>query len=395
MFVIFLAMSNQNQNIRQCRAKRRFVSPYIFFIVILAIAGIIVGAKSGNKPNDLQLIQLPDGFKIEMYMEGVKEARSMALGDRGTLFVGSRREGKVYAIPDNDHDYKGDKVITIASGLTMPNGVEFRDGNLYVAEVSRVWMLEDIENRLYSVPEPKIIRDDYPTETHHGWKYIKFGPDGLLYVPVGAPCNICNEENDIYASMTRLNVETGERQIFAQGVRNSVGFAWHPETNELWFTDNGRDMMGDDLPNDELNRAYQKGLHFGYPFCHAGFISDPEFGYLHDCSEFEPPVQKLGPHVASLGMIFYTGKMFPKEYKNKVLIAEHGSWNRSTLIGYRITAVTLKDNIESIDYSVFADGWLQGIKKLGRPVDLLQLDDGSVLVSDDFSGRIYRITYEP
>jgi glucose/arabinose dehydrogenase len=395
MFVIFLTMPYQNQNTKQCRAKRRFLAPYIFFIVVLAIAAIVIGAKSQKKSNDLNLISLPEGFKIEMYMENVKEARSMAMGDKGTLFVGSRREGKVYAIPDPDHDYKGDEVIVIASGMNMPNGVEFRNGDLYVAEVNRILKYEDIENNLKAIPEPKIIRDDYPTETHHGWKYIKFGPDGLLYVPVGAPCNICNEENEIYATMTRLNVETGEREIFTRGIRNSVGFAWHPETGELWFTDNGRDMLGDDIPNDELNRAFKKGLHFGYPFCHAGFISDPEFGYLHDCAEFEPPVQKLGPHVASLGMIFYTGNMFPESYKNRILIAEHGSWNRSTLIGYRITMVELENNTKSTDYSVFADGWLQGIEKLGRPVDLLQLDDGSVLVSDDFSGRIYRITYEP
>lgn len=342
----------------------------------------------------LDEIKLPAGFSIDVYAE-VENARSMVMSPSGVLYVGNRTEDKVYAVKDTDGDYRADKKWTIASGLNMPNGVAFKDGNLYVAEVSRVTRYDDIEARLDNPPAPVVINEDYPTETHHGWKYIAFGPDGKLYVPVGAPCNICDPEDSIFASITRINPDGSGREIFAEGIRNSVGFTWHPETEEIWFTDNGRDHLGDDVPPCELNHAPQKGLHFGYPYCHGGTIKDPEFGDKRPCSEFTKPVQNLGPHVAPLGLKFYTGDMFPSEYKNQLIIAEHGSWNRSKKNGYRLSIVKL-ENGNSLGYETFASGWLdeEAQKEWGRPVDVLLLPDGSLLVSDDQANVIYRITYK-
>lgn len=344
----------------------------------------------------LEKINLPEGFKISVFASGIEDARSLALGDKGTIFVGNRQEDNVYAVVDENGDGQADQTYVIASGLRAPNGVAFRDGDLYVAEVSRILRFADIENNLQNPPQPEVVFDQYPKEMHHGWKYIAFGPDGKLYVPVGAPCNICNPEEEIYSTITRLNPDGTGMEIFAKGVRNSVGFDWHPATNVLWFTENGRDMLGDNMPPDELNRAPEKGMHFGYPFCHAGEIKDPEFGEGRNCNEFVAPAQKLGPHVAPLGMKFYTGNMFPAEYKNQILIPEHGSWNRSEKIGYRIQLAKLdeKGNVKS--YETFADGWLNEEEQeaWGRPVALLQLPDGSILVSDDHAGVIYRISYE-
>ncbi|MCB0700550.1 MAG: sorbosone dehydrogenase family protein [Chitinophagales bacterium] len=342
----------------------------------------------------LKDIRLPKGFSIDIYAEGVENARSMVMGDKGTLFVGSRGAGKVHAIVDTDNDYKADKVYVIAEGMNMPNGVAFRNGSLYVAEVNKVWRYDNIEDNLANPPQKVLVSDDFPSDTHHGWKYIAFGPDDKLYVPVGAPCNICDEQtkDPRYASITRMNPDGSEHEVYAHGIRNTVGFTWHPQTQELWFTDNGRDRLGDDLPPDELNRAPVKDMNFGYPYCHGGDIRDPDFGDQHDCSEFTPPVQKLGPHVASLGVKFYTGNMFPASYKGQILIAEHGSWNRTTPIGYRVTMVTLNGN-NAVSYEPLAEGWLKNGNAWGRPVDILQLKDGSILVSDDFANVIYRITY--
>lgn len=348
---------------------------------------------SGSAQNDLEYIKLPEGFKIEVFAEGVSGARSMTRSDKGTLFVGSRSKGKVYAIVDENNDNKADKIYTIAKDLNMPNGVAFKDGSLYVAEISRVIRFDDIESKLSSPPAPVVVNDKFPDDTHHGWKYIRFGPDSKLYVPVGAPCNICESEDKRYASILRMNADGSNLEVFASGIRNTVGFAWHPDTKELWFTDNGRDWLGENKPNDELNRAPKPNMHFGYPYCHAGDIPDPKFGAGNKCATYTPPVQKLDPHVAALGMHFYTGDMFPKEYKKQVFIAEHGSWNRISPIGYRITLVRLDGN-KSLGYEVFAEGWLQKGGKIGRPVDILQLPDGSLLVSDDYSDRIYRISYK-
>ena len=346
-----------------------------------------------DRPAPLDQIRLPEGFDIEIYAE-VENARSLTLSPNGTLFVGNRQKDKVYAVRDEDADGKADQVYVLDSGLTMPCGVAFRDGSLYVAEVSRILRYDNIENQLANPPEPVVVFDDYPTDRHHGWKFIAFGPDGKLYVPVGAPCNICNneDENPIYATITRLNPDGSELEIYAKGARNSVGFDWHPDTDELWFTDNGRDRMGDSIPPDELNYAPRAGMHFGYPFCHGGDIPDPEFGQVHDCEAFAPPAQKLVAHTAALGMRFYEGAMFPAEYQKQIFIAEHGSWNRSSKVGYRVTLVRLNGS-EVVSYEPFATGWLQGEEAWGRPVDVQPLPDGSLLVSDDRAGKIYRIFY--
>ncbi len=368
-------------------------------VTSIALAGCATPAPSAAEPA-LETIELPEGFSIEVYAAEVPNARSMARSPSGVLYVGTRGAGNVYAVLDRDGDMKAERVVTIASGLRMPNGVAFRDGSLYVAEVSRVLRYDGIEERLkaeeFEAPEPVVVTDDYPTDRHHGWKYIAFSPDGWLYVPVGAPCNICKSENPIYASITRIRPDGSGREIYAEGVRNTVGFTWHPETGELWFTDNGRDWLGNDRPPDELDRAPEKGLHFGYPFCHGAGIVDPELGSEGACEEYVPPVQELGPHVAALGMEFYTGEMFPAEYRGQVFIAEHGSWNRDTPIGYRVTLVRLDGN-RATSYDVFAQGWLAGPDEedaWGRPVDLEILPDGSMLVSDDKAGAIYRISYE-
>jgi glucose/arabinose dehydrogenase len=339
---------------------------------------------AGVKPAD---ISLPPGFAIEIFAH-VDNARQMALG-KHTLFVGSRSAGKVIAIPlDNN---RPGKPVVIAEGLNMPVGVAFRDGDLYVSAVNRILRLRDIESRLSAPPAPEVVTDRYPGETHHGWKFIAFGPDGKLYVPVGAPCNICEPDPARYANITRLDIKTGKIETVARGVRNTVGFDWHPLSGELWFTDNGRDWLGDDAPPDELNRLSQTGQHFGYPYCHGGNIPDPEFS-SRPCHEFVPPAFNLGAHVAALGMRFYTGSMFPREYRNAIFIAEHGSWNRSRKTGYRVMVARLEGN-RVVDYQEFASGWLQLQRTLGRPADVLVMPDGSLLISDDDAGLIYRVSY--
>jgi glucose/arabinose dehydrogenase len=368
----------------------------------------------------LDRIKLPPGFRIEVYASGVKNAREMTLSPGGTLFVSTRREGNVYALRDTKHKNKADRVVTLAKGLQNPNGVAFRNGALYVAERSRLLRYDDIERHLDQPPKPVVLREDFPTEAHHGWKFIAFGPDGWLYVPVGAPCNVCKSDDEIFATITRVSPDGKKREIYARGVRNSVGFDWHPQTKELWFTDNGRDEMGDDTPPDELDRAPKPGLHFGFPYCYGTDVADPEFGKEKPCSSFTPPSANLGPHIAALGMRFYTGSMFPPEYRGSIFIAQHGSWNRSVPRGYDVIRVKL-DGEKVVSQEVFASGWLppdpkkedphlsytlradesadrgnKGGKQLqawGRPVDVLVMPDGALLVSDDTADAIYRISY--
>jgi glucose/arabinose dehydrogenase len=337
----------------------------------------------------LEHIKLPPGFEISVFADGVPSARSLALGKNNVLFVGTRSD-RVYAV--RYRDARATQVITIASGLNMPNGVALRDGALYVAEVSRILRFDAIEAQLDARPKPVVVTDRYPRETHHGWKFIRFGPDGRLYVPVGAPCNICEPDTARYALISRIQPDGSGYEVFARGIRNSVGFDWDPRTKELWFTDNGRDRLGDDLPSDELNHAPGPGMHFGYPYCHQGDTADPEFGSKRSCSEFSPPAVKLGPHVAALGMRFYSGEGFPAEYRDNLFIAEHGSWNRSKKIGYRVARVVVEGG-RVVKHEVFAEGWLQGESVWGRPVDLEVMPDGSLLVSDDHAGVIYRIAY--
>ncbi len=377
----------------------------VFFAILLFVASCESGNQYspdlGELATTFDFLEVPSGFEVQVYSDQVPGARQMAISPSGTIFVGTRRSGengRVYAVVDRDKDFKADTVYTITSGLRMPNGVAFKDGSLYVSEVSKIWRFDNIEENLSNPPEPVLIIDDYPTESSHGWKYIAFGPDGKLYIPVGAPCNVCNHEDDnpIFSTITRINPDGSGKEIIARGVRNTVGFDWHPETGNLWFTDNGRDWMGDDIPPCELNEITEENAHFGFPFLHGNDIWDPEFGQTEEAQsrEYTLPVQELGPHVAPLGLLFYTGTMFPEMYRNQALIAEHGSWNRSEKIGYQISIVTFDDNGEATSYQPFIKGWLQGEEDVrGRPVAFLQLEDGSVLISDDQTGVIYRVTY--
>lgn len=359
-------------------------------ICVLLFLSVVLSQSCANANGGLDDIKLPAGFVIEVYAE-VPNARSLAIGDNGTIFVANRRGSSIYAVvPSAGKDVT---VIELISGLKMPNGVAFHAGDLYVAETGRILRFKDVENSLDGLPEPDILDIELPTESHHGWRYIGFGPDDKLYVSIGAPCNICDRDDEGFGQIVRMNGDGSERETFASGVRNSVGFTWHPETGDLWFTDNGRDMMGDDIPPDELNTASKPGMHFGYPFCHGGEILDPEFGAGKSCDDYEAPAQKLSAHVAALGVKFYNGTMFPPEYRGQVFLAEHGSWNRSKKIGYRISMVRLEAGAP-VSYEIFAEGWLQGQEVSGRPVDLLVLGDGSMLVSDDKAGKIYRISYE-
>jgi glucose/arabinose dehydrogenase len=334
-------------------------------------------------------LKVPAGFNIEVYAAGVANAREMALGDKGTVFVGSRLIDKVHAIVDKD----GKRTVKVlASGLYRPNGVAFKNGTLYIAELSKVSRIDNVEDVLDNPPKPTMIYDNLPKDEAHGWKFIAIGPDNKLYVPVGQPGNNVLHD-DAHGQIRRINLDGSGAEVVALGVRNTVGFDWNPETKQLYFTDNGRDWMSEDVPQDELNRVTKVGEDFGAPYCYQGNIPDAEFGWGHSCSEFTPPVGLMGPHTASLGMRFYTGNMFPKSYKNAIIVARHGSWNRSRKAGGDVVVVKLnKDGtVKSIEPLI--TGFLDDNKYIGRPVDVLQLKDGSILVSDDYNGAVYRVTY--
>ncbi len=359
--------------------------------IFCALAGLAAACAQAQRL-PVEKIRLPPGFHITVFASNVPNARGMAWGDKGTLFVGSRGAGNVYALKHRDG--KATQMYTVASGLNMPSGLAFANGALYVGAVDRILRFDDIEAWLESnptaAPRPVVVSDKFPGETHHGWKYLRFSPDGWLYVPVGAPCNVC-DPGARHGLIARIRPDGSGYEVFARGVRNSVGFDFHPVTRELWFTDNGRDSMGDDIPSDELNHAPRAGMHFGFPYCHQGDTPDP--GYTRrPCSEFTPPAAKLGPHVAALGMRFYTGTQFPAEYRNDIFIAEHGSWDRSKKIGYRVKRVIVEGG-KAVRQEVFAEGWLQGESAWGRPADIEVMADGSLLVADDHAGAIYRISY--
>lgn len=358
---------------------------YLSMLLLLGMSG------SPAHPTLPDKINLPDDFTIDYFATDIPDARSLALGAKGTVFVGNRKQDKVYALVDSDGDGHADQRHIIADGLDMPNGVAFLNGDLFVAEHRRVLRLENIEQHLEQPPAPKVIVADMPAERHHGWRYLAAGPDGWLYLSIGAPCNICDEGLP-YAAIHRFRPDGGSMQVYTEGVRNSIGITWHPETNAMWFTDNGRDWMGDDLPPDEVNRTTEKGEHFGYPYRHGHAVVDPDFGRLAPERQFTPPVLELGAHVAALGLRFYTGDMFPKQYRNHLFIAEHGSWNRTVPDGYRIIMATVKDG-KVTSHQVFAEGWLSQGVTWGRPVDLLVMPDGALLISDDLRGVVYRITY--
>ena len=364
--------------------KKKFKNSILFRINAFACFSLILFSTS-IKAFDIPDIKLPDGFHISVLTSETPGARSMALGNN-TLFVSTRREGKIYAVT-NYLDQP--KVTVIVDNLYMPNGIAFKNGDLYVAEIHRLLKFENIESNIDDA-KYTIISDEFPTDQHHGWRYITFGPDEKLYIPIGSPCNYCDEPD--YGVITRVNKDGSNKTIVARGMRNTVGITFHPETDELWFTDNGRDMLGDDIPPGELNRVSYNGEHFGFPFCHGKNIKDPILGNLGSCEESTGPVQELDAHVAPLGLKFYTGSQFPNEYKNQIFIPEHGSWNRTKKSGYRITVVKLDGN-NAISYETFADGWMKDETTMGRPVDIAITNDGSMLVSDDHNGVIYRITY--
>jgi glucose/arabinose dehydrogenase len=363
-------------------------------------AGGPAGGRGGPPPQvQLETLRLPPGFQIAVWADQVPAARAMALGAKGTVFVGTfglltgqGNPGAVYAVRDANSDGRADEVVTIAKGLNQPNGVAFRNGALYVAEMHRIVRYDGIEDRLKNPPEPVVVKDGFLEKGNHQWRYIAFGPDDRLYMALGAPCNIC-EPQDGYGTIVRMNPDGSGYEVFARGVRNSVGLAFAPASGHLWFTDNGGDGLGDNRPSDEVNHAAQAGQHFGYPYCHQGDIPDPKFGKEGVCREYTPPATKLGPHVAALGLAFYTGDMFPAEYKNELFIAQHGSWNRSNPLGYRIGLVHVHEGQSAAGQRIFAEGWLQDGRAWGRPVDIEQLPDGSLLVSDDMQGKVYRITY--
>lgn len=370
-------------------------------LLAAALIALIWVTPSAAAPAAPDRLRVPKGFQIEFLTDAVPNARGLALGrfvdGKGVVYAGSMREGKVYAVEIDGG--RALRVHTIASGLTLPTGVAYRNGALYVSAVSRILRFDGIDERLADPPAPKIATDKLPVDTHHGAKFIAFGPDGLLYFAVGAPCNVC-VPTSAHGNIQRLKPEGGVSEIVARGVRNSVGFDWNPLDAKLWFTDNGRDMLGDDLPADELNRIDTAGQHFGFPYCHQGDTPDPEFGGQRACREFVAPAAKFGAHVAALGMRFYTGRQFPPEYRNNAFVAQHGSWNRSRKSGYQVLRVVLDEQGRVQRQEPFIEGWLQldmvGRETvLGRPADVLVLPDGSLLVSDDFGGAIYRVRYAP
>lgn len=349
----------------------------ITFLMMLLIFNI----SCSSSVSQVSLLKLPDGFKAELFIDGIENARTMVLGDDGTIFVGTRTAGKVFAIRNKNR-------YLIADGLNMPNGLAFHKGSLYVAAVDQILRFDNIEINLDTPPSPIVIRDDLPSESHHGWRFIDIGPDGRLYISIGAPCNICKEEG--FAQLRSMKLDGTDERVEAKGVRNSVGFTWHPDTKKLWFSDNGRDSLGDDSPPDEINFLEHRGQHFGFPYCHGGIIQDPEFNQ-QSCNEFTLPIWPLDAHVAPLGITFYTGNMFPEEYRKQLFVAEHGSWDRSEKSGYRIAVARLEG--DNVKYETFISGWLQDDTAWGRPAYILILKDGSMLISDDKVGAIYRIYY--
>lgn len=337
----------------------------------------------------LNKLKMPPGFTIEVYAK-ILHARQMALGSNGTIFVGTNDEN-VYAVTKDKNNRI--KVQIIASGLSLPTGVEFHQGALYVAAVDRILRYDNIEHFLNKPPAPVSITNSLPDDSHHGWRFIRFGPDDKLYIAIGLPCNICIKQDPRFGTISRMNKDGSQFEIYAKGIRNSVGFDWDPVTNYLWFTDNGRDWLGDDLPPDEINVAARANLNFGFPYCYG--MNKPDHVYNKNCQSFIPAAYELPAHVAALGMRFYTGKQFPSDYQNQIVIAEHGSWNRSQKTGYQVVLAALtKDRKQITSVKPFITGWLDHGTVWGRPVDVLVMKDGSLLISDDFAGVIYRVYYK-
>lgn len=350
--------------------------------VLIACLPLLFACAEAAPPIDR--LSVPEGFTVELLTDALPNARQLALGDDGTLFAGTREDGRVWALRDG-------RVHTLARDLTMPSGLAFRDGDLWIGATDTIWRLRGVENRLADPPAPELVTDALPSDRHHGWKHLEFGPDGALWVPVGAPCNVCDPEPP-YASMLRMDPDTGAYELWARGIRNSVGFDFEPGTGVLWLSDNGRDLLGDDIPPEELNRAPEPGLHFGYPYVHAGEILDPEFGAGHDPGDYAAPALTMQAHTAPLGIAFYTGDAFPERYRGALFVAQHGSWNRSSKVGYRVIVAFVEDG-RVTNAEPFLTGFLEGESAWGRPVDVLVHPDGSLLVSDDARGAVYRIRW--
>ena len=364
----------------------------ILFFFLALFCSTYGFAKIGGYQGLLSKLHVQKGFQVTVFEDNLPNARSMALGDNGIVYIGTG-EGSVYAIEDTNHDGVADNLYTIAKGLYMPVGVAYKDGTLYVAEINRIIRFDGITQNLDKPPKPVVVYDKFPTDKHHGWKYLRFGPDGKLYTAIGAPCNICKPDKP-YGSMVRLNPDGSCFEIIATGIRNTVGFDWQPGTNALFFNEHGRDNLGDDTPPEELNQWSKIGEHFGYPYCHGGKIPDPEFGKEQDCREFVPPLRTYNAHNAPLGLRFYRGKQFPAAYQKQLFVALHGSWNRTQPDGYRVILVKFKDG-KPVSDEVFISGWLTETNEvLGRPVDILEMPDGSLLVSDDHAGLIYKVEYK-
>jgi len=354
--------------------------------LLLVLLFLIPQSISCSESPNLKNIKLPPDFRIEVYAAGIRGARAMTFGDDGTLFASSK-SGNIYAVtPDRE-------VLIIDSGLTLSIGIDFYSGDLYASDLTKIRKYKNILKDLKHPPTAVIINDSFPGDGHHGGKFLKVGPDRRLYVTIGAPCNACLKDDERYAAISRIDLDGEHFEIYARGVRNSVGFDWHPVTGELWFTDNGRDWLGDKEPPDELNHADKMGQHFGFPFIHGRDVEDPHYWKVKPDILFTPPAYELPAHVASLGMRFYTGNMFPNYYKNGIFIAEHGSWNRSEKIGYGVSFVKVRDN-KAISYEIFASGWLEPGTVWGRPADVEIGPDGALYVSDDRADVIYRISYE-
>jgi glucose/arabinose dehydrogenase len=377
-------------------AKRSSVPQPLTILCVLSLFLVGMGTgKSAAAAIDLSTLALPEGFSIGLVSDALPNARQLALSTEGTLFVGTLEAGKVYAIA-NALGADPEPPVVIAQNLTMPSGVALNGTDLYVGALNRILRFSDIDANLKENADFTVVTDTLPDKTHHGWKYLDFGTDGALYIPVGAPCNICLSDDPRFASMLRMDLASGDVEVYASGIRNTVGFDWHPTTNALWFTENGRDLLGDDIPSDEVNVATGPGSHFGYPFVHAGTLPDPEYGTKVPqetrAIDFTAPRAVIQAHSAALGIAFYTGQQFPHAYHHALFIAEHGSWNRSSKVGYRVSVITFDEAGEH--YAPFVSGWLAGEENWGRPNDVLVAPDGSLLISDDQAGAVYRVRYQ-
>jgi len=363
---------------------------------ILLTSLLVTGYAMADDPHQtvLKQLKLPKGFSISIFAKDLPNARTLALGDEGVIYIGTRQQGSIYAVQDTNNDGIADKKYTLATNLYMPNGVAYKNNTLYVAQPHRIIRFNNITQLLAKPPKPQIVYDKLPADKRHGWKYLRFGADSKLYSAVGAPCNSCESDKKIYGSLFRVNTDGSNFEIIASGVRNSVGFDWHPETKALYFSENGRDNLGDDIPPDELNLWTKKGQNFGFPYCYGDDILDPELGKDKNCATFRSPSWQFKAHNAPLGIRFYRGNQFPENYHHQLFVAQHGSWNRSTPDGYRIALIKFEQG-KPVSEEIFISGWLtEDGKVLGRPTDILEIADGSLLIADDKRGVIYKVSYQ-